>query len=101
MTEPWLRDVDSAWIPSPQNQGVHNLRVNELMIPNMKMWDKEKVESLFPMHVAKRILDIPLFDMRGDDKLVWLDSINGHYNVKSGYKLLLHVTGKMVKFFST
>jgi hypothetical protein len=96
MNEPWLRDVDGAWIPSPQNQGVHNLHVNELMIPNVKMWDKGKVESLFPMHVAKRILDIPLFDMHGDDKLVWLDSTKGHYNVKSGYKLLLNVTGKMV-----
>jgi hypothetical protein len=67
MNEPWLRDVDGAWIPSPQNQGVHNLHVNELMIPNVKMWDKGKVESLFPMHVAKRILDIPLFDMYDGD----------------------------------
>jgi hypothetical protein len=37
------------------------------MIPNVRMWDKGKVESLFPMHVAKRILDIPLFDMYDGD----------------------------------
>jgi hypothetical protein len=46
---------------------VYNLNVNDLMIPNVRMWDKGKVESLFPMHVAKRILDIPLFDMYDGD----------------------------------
>jgi hypothetical protein len=81
MSEPWLRDIDGAWIPSPQNQGVHNLFVNDLMIPNMKMWDKEKIESLFPRDIANRILDIPLFDMLDEDKIVWIDSPYGHYSV--------------------
>jgi hypothetical protein len=67
MNEPWLRDLEGAWVPSPQDQGVYNLNVNDLMIPNVRMWDKGKVESLFPMHVAKRILDIPLFDMYDGD----------------------------------
>jgi ribonuclease HI len=93
MNEPWLRDMEGAWISSPQDQGVHNLYVNELMIPNGKMWDRGKIESLFPMHVASRILDIPLFDMLVDDKLVWVDSSHGDYNVKSGYKILLNATG--------
>jgi ribonuclease HI len=65
------------------------------MIPNVKMWDKVKIESLFPMHVANRILEIPLFDMLGEDKLVWVDSTHGCYSVKSGYKLMLNATGKV------
>jgi hypothetical protein len=93
MNDPWLRDIVSAWIPSQQNQGVHNLYVNELMIPNVKMWDKEKIEVLFPSHVARNILDIPLFDACGDDKIVWVDSTYGDYTVKSGYKIVLNVSG--------
>jgi hypothetical protein len=97
MSEPWLRDIEGAWIPSPHNQGVHNLYVNDLMIPNMKVWDRGKIESLFPMEVANRIIDIPLFDLLDEDKLVWVDNPYGHYSVKSGYKLLLNVTGKRVE----
>jgi hypothetical protein len=40
------------------------------MIPNMKLWDKKKIESLFPLHIANRIIDIPLFDMAKEDKLI-------------------------------
>jgi hypothetical protein len=94
MNEPWLRDLEGAWVSSPQDQGVHNLYVNDLMLPNVKIWDKGKVESLFPMHVANHILDIPLFNMLSEDKLVWIDSTHGDYNVKSGYKLFFNVTGR-------
>jgi hypothetical protein len=45
------------------------------------------------MHVANRILDIPLFEL-SEDKLVWIDSTYGDYNVKSGYKLFFNVTGR-------
>jgi hypothetical protein len=34
--------------------------------------------------------------MLDEDKLIWIDSPYGHYSVKSGYKLLLNVTGKVV-----
>jgi hypothetical protein len=49
------------------------------------------------MEVANRIIDIPLFDLLDEDKLVWVDNPYGHYSVKSGYKLLLNVTGKRVE----
>jgi hypothetical protein len=96
MNEPWLRDLEGAWIPSPQKQSMYDLLVSDLMLPNAKMWDKGKIESLFPMHVASRISEVPLFDMLEDDKLVWVDSSNGHYNVRSGYKLFLNITGRLV-----
>jgi hypothetical protein len=94
MSDPWLRNKDGAWLPSPQNQGVHNLHVNDLLVANTKMWDREKIESLFPLHIVNHILEIPLFDMLEEDKLVWIDSTHGHYSVKSGYKLYLNMTGK-------
>jgi hypothetical protein len=37
MSEPWLREHDGDWITSPQIQGAHNITVNDLMLPNMKV----------------------------------------------------------------
>jgi ribonuclease HI len=94
MSDPWLREKEGTWIPSPQVQGAYNITVNELMVENVKMWDKVKIESLFPQHIAKCILGIPLFDTFEEDKLIWVDSKYGQYSVKSGYNLLLNSTGK-------
>jgi hypothetical protein len=90
-----LRGSDGPWIPSPQEQGVHNLYVNNLMLPDVKVWDKNHIESIFPLHIAQRVLEIPLFDSLVEDKLVWVDNTNGHYSAKSGYKIMLNITGKV------
>jgi ribonuclease HI len=65
------------------------------MVPNMHVWDKGKVESIFPSHIAQRILEIPLLSTVQDDTIVWVDNNNGCYSVKSGYKVMLHVTGSV------
>jgi hypothetical protein len=55
---------------APQIQGAYSINVNELMLPNEKKWDKEKIETLFSPDVVNRILDIPLFDIVEEDKLI-------------------------------
>jgi hypothetical protein len=70
MRDPWLRGQGGAWLPSPQNQGVFNLVVSDLMLPNVNLWDKEKIESLFPSHIANRIVETPLLNMVEVDKLM-------------------------------
>jgi hypothetical protein len=94
MEEPWLRDKKGAWLPSPQQQGVYNITLHDLMHSNEKSWDKEKIESLFDTHVAKRILDIPLFGIINEDKLIWVDNMYGDYSVRSGYNLWMNLSGK-------
>jgi hypothetical protein len=64
------------------------------MHPNEKMWDKEKVESLFTAHTAKSILNVPLLSMIEEDKLVWAGNTHGDYSVKSGYNLMLNFSGR-------
>ncbi|MCH82815.1 RNA-directed DNA polymerase (Reverse transcriptase), partial [Trifolium medium] len=95
MNDPWLREKDGAWIQSPQLQGAHNIKVNDLMLPNIKKWNKEKIETLFSADVVNNILDIPLIDTVEEDKLVWMDNIHGQYSVKSGYNLMLDITRRM------
>jgi hypothetical protein len=96
MNDPWLRDRDNAWVQSPQVQGVHDLTVNDLMFPNLKVWDNAKIMSLFPVNVANSIIDIPLFDDIVEDKLIWVDSLDGEYKVRSGYNMILNVIGRVV-----
>ncbi|GAU25274.1 hypothetical protein TSUD_17870 [Trifolium subterraneum] len=92
MNEPWLKKEDELWMQLPQAQGMTNLYVNQLMLPNEKEWDSNKIHMLFPSYVAKSILVVPLFEDVEEDHLVWDDDMYGHYNVKSGYKLLLQPT---------
>jgi hypothetical protein len=62
MGEPWLRDKQGAWLPSPQVQGVHSFTINDTIL-NMKLWDKAKIGSLFPLNIANRIMETSLFYM--------------------------------------
>ncbi|GAU23012.1 hypothetical protein TSUD_297570 [Trifolium subterraneum] len=69
MNDPWLRVEDSLWVNSPQQQGVYTINVNDLLLQNVKMWDKEKIVSMFSMDMAKCILDIPLLNEVEKDQL--------------------------------
>jgi hypothetical protein len=64
------------------------------MLPNTNVWNKEKIASLFPMHIVNSILYIPLLGVNEQDKLLWIDDVHGQYSVKSGYNLLLQSTRK-------
>ncbi|KAK2450768.1 hypothetical protein QL285_009870 [Trifolium repens] len=95
MNDAWLRGKEGAWIQSPQVQGAFSIKVNDLMLLNEKRWDRAKIESLFPVDIVNRILDVPLLDMLEEDKLIWEDSTNGHYSLKSGYNLMLTMTWRL------
>jgi hypothetical protein len=96
MSQPWLRERNEAWIPSPQAQGVYNLNVSDLMIPNMKMWDRDKIESLFSLHIVNRIVETLLTNVVEEDKLIWSENRDGNYSVRSGYKVMMQVKKKMM-----
>jgi hypothetical protein len=68
------------------------------MHSNEKVWDREKIESLFNTHVAKCILDIPLLSMIEEDKLIWVDSMYVEYSVRSGYNLMMIFFRKLSQF---
>jgi hypothetical protein len=95
MNDPWFRGVHGSWIQSPQSQGVHNLRVSDLMADEERVWDIDKIESLFSDDMVQAILDTPLFAEFHNDRIAWMMERNGRYTVMSGYKLammeLLHI----------
>jgi hypothetical protein len=81
----WLKKEDGLCMQSPQDQGVYDMYVNQLMLPNGKVWDCDKIKMIFPLNVANTILTVSLFDDVVEDKLIWQDDIHGNYSVKSVY----------------
>jgi hypothetical protein len=63
--------------------------VQHLLLPNIKKWDEEKINSLFPIDVAKEILVVPLLELVRDDKLIWSAENGGVYSVRFGYQKLM------------
>jgi hypothetical protein len=89
MNDPWVRGAQGSWIQSPQSQGVHSLSVSDLIATEERVWDINKIESLFPDDMVQAILDTPLFAEVQNDKIAWIMERNGRYTVKTGYKLAM------------
>ncbi|GAU28498.1 hypothetical protein TSUD_295010 [Trifolium subterraneum] len=89
MGEPWLRVEDGSWVASPQSQGVYNLSLKQLMVPNSKQWNVEKINTLFSEIDARTILAVPLLPMVEEGTLIWKEESNGIYLVRSGYRKLM------------
>jgi ribonuclease HI len=85
MSDPWLRGNDMLWLQSPQIRSTYDLFVNDLLVQGVKIWDSNKIHSLFSEPVAECILKIPLFEEVQEDRLVWNFEHHGNYTVKSGY----------------
>jgi ribonuclease HI len=94
MSEPWLRVNNGRCLNSPQTQHVYGLIVNNLMLPNVKRWDENKILSLFPLEDAHDILSVPLFELVREDKLIWREENDGVYSVRSGYRKLMEAENR-------
>jgi hypothetical protein len=47
--------VDDLKVKGPQIQGAYHMNVNQLFIPNIKVWDRGKIKTLFSLDMAKAI----------------------------------------------
>jgi hypothetical protein len=83
MHEPWLRASQGCCL------NVYNLTVQQLLLPNMKRWNEDKISSLFPIDVAHDILDVPLLELVTEDRLIWNEENDGVYLIRSGYRKLM------------
>jgi hypothetical protein len=71
------------------NYKLLHITLNNILLPNLKRWGKEKIESIFPLDITNRILKVV-----DNDQLVWYYDNHGCYSVKSGYNLLIKLTGR-------
>lgn len=83
----WLRGKVDFRVETVIADRGSNVKVMDLFIPGTKMWDAQKVTSLFSSCDAKSILAMPIPQTQEVDHLTWAYSTDGKYSVKTGYHL--------------
>ena len=63
--------------------------VADLIDSSIAKWKTEVIDSLFIAHEVKLIKSIPLSATLPMDKIVWAETTNGNFTVKSAYKLAI------------
>ncbi|KAL0009734.1 hypothetical protein SO802_004842 [Lithocarpus litseifolius] len=97
------RDVKvwgDRWLPCSSSHGVisprlflHNdTRVGELIDTEVMCWKSSVVDSIFLPHKAEAIKGIPLSVRFPPDKLVWAETADGKFIVKSAYYLAVRIS---------
>ncbi|CAN1275014.1 hypothetical protein LINPERPRIM_LOCUS15576 [Linum perenne] len=79
-------DDNNRHVQTPRIQGLENLRVNDLLIPELPQWDVGLIEELFNQRDAEAILKIPLRRLDRTDGIIWHLGKIGSYTVRSGYR---------------
>jgi len=79
--------LDILLISEPWLGAGSRYTVGHLIHQDTKSWNEELVWYIFEEGTAQRILNIPLFQQVNEDRLVWNPEKNGHYSVRSAYRL--------------
>ena len=77
---------------SPRINAFTNLRVSKLIDTTNINWKSELLDQVILPFEVEGIKSIPLSPRLPADKLIWLASPNGFFNVKSAYKVALELT---------
>ena len=86
---PWLPSLEHPRILSPVIDGLQEVKVDCLINPTSRSWDRGVLFGYFAPMEADLILKIPLSLTNVEDKLIWPHVPNGVYTVRSGYKFLV------------
>ncbi|XP_075504360.1 uncharacterized protein LOC142541783 [Primulina tabacum] len=79
---PWTRDCVS---PPPESE--HFATVSTLL--DGKSWNEPLIHNLFPPHLVKDILTIPLSQSQKEDFRFWAYDPKAKYSVRDGYKVAI------------
>lgn len=60
----------------------------DLILPNQNAWNVELLQQFYQDHIVEEILSIPLSSASFEDKIVWTETSDGCYTVKSGYQFI-------------
>jgi ribonuclease HI len=91
LNEPWLSEGGCIEGDYDVQQLSAGPLVQSLINTATKTWNREVVQQVFtPVH-SSAILNTPLIDQVAEDRLVWKVEKNGHYSVRSAYRLCVDV----------
>jgi hypothetical protein len=87
----WLPRSDSLKV-SGKKKETRMRWVSELISPNTRLWDENKIRTYFFPHDAEAILAIKLTQRSTEDFVAWNMEDNGVFTVRSAYRLGLQPT---------
>ena len=85
----WIPRPSSYKVISPEFQNSKDALVCELINRASNEWDIDKLSQWFIPEDRDTILGIPLSSTNTSDRLVWAETKNGKFIVKSAYTLAL------------
>jgi len=85
----WLPVPSTYKVTSPRLFMHEDTRVQELIVTSTVSWKKSIVDTLFLPHEAEAIKGIPISSRFPVDKLIWTETQNGIFSVRSAYKLAM------------
>lgn len=89
----WLRKKSDFKVVNSHRYEGRNEKVAQLMLSGLKQWDYNLIRASFHEEDANAILaiNVPQGDIR--DRVAWTQSVNGRYDVKTGYKMWFDQNG--------
>ncbi|XP_059439185.1 uncharacterized protein LOC132171798 [Corylus avellana] len=85
--ERWLSNPNRILFQSLQNQVFAEAKVSDLINKEMGVWDVNILNTFFREEEVRAIQSIPLNSTPQADKLIWGETKNGLFSVKSAYHL--------------
>ncbi|XP_035545068.1 uncharacterized protein LOC118348173 [Juglans regia] len=77
-------------------EGLNPPLVDSLFVDNVRMWDIQKLRSLFNPSLVSDILKIPLCSDNVEDRRVWAHERNGEFSVRSCYRFISSQAGPQI-----
>ena len=67
-------------------------RVSDLFRPNTRLWDRAKIRDWLGDDMVELAEELRLLREPKDDKLIWLGSLKGSFDLKSAYWTIAEAT---------
>lgn len=88
----WLPSANMRNVISPRGDSSPDLQVSNLIDQNLCCWKSRLLDSLFLPFKVDVIRAIPLSSRLLDDKLIWVETQNGSFMVRSAYKVAMKLS---------
>jgi hypothetical protein len=87
--EPWIGGGSSIPPVGDDMLALQPFSVGHLIDQEVRVWNEPLVRQLFASDMAQSILNTPLYHQIQRDELIWKAEKNGHYSVRSAYRICI------------